>query len=279
MKEVVIIVGKRSNLSLALKNALDNVVLISSQDFDTNKNIFKDYRRNEIILIFNNFQPSKQLQNKDFQPLKYINNSITTTAAILSMISKNDNIRKIIYTSSASVYGNNNLSRENDRLSPLTLQASLKIANEKMIENYSILSNIDYTITRIFNMYGGFESFSVISKIIAAIKEKSNINIINNGNAIRDYIHIDDVVRVYKKLIVLRKLKFINIASGVGVSVKNIIDFLKLNDITVNFHNIRQEEIKVSIASTSKLHTLVDMSKFIKVEEFILESIDTQENH
>jgi UDP-glucose 4-epimerase len=273
MEEVVIIIGKRSNLSQVLSKSLDNTVLISAEKIKCDENIFDAYKQNEIILIFNNFQPSISLHDKDFRPLNYINNSITVTAIILSMISYDDNINKIIYTSSASVYGNNNYSCEDDICSPLNLQASLKMSNEKMIQNFCILSNIDYTITRIFNMYGGFDNFSIISKIISSIKTRSALNIINNGSAIRDYIHIEDVVEVYKKLIRVKGIELINIASGFGVSVRSILDLLKLNDININIKNVNQEEIKISTASTSKLDVLVDTSKFIKVDKFVLEQI------
>lgn len=46
-------------------------------------------------------------------------------------------------------------------------------------------------------MYGGNDNFSIISKIIKAYKNNEELN---NGNAIRDFIHIEDVVDIYSKI-------------------------------------------------------------------------------
>ena len=273
-----LIIGKKSNLSQILYNKLDNIILISSQNSieELNRIDFKSISK--INIIFNNFQTAIKLNNVE-NPSEYIHRAITTTSLILSYI-KNNNIivNKIIYTSSSSVYGNNILCKETDRLNPLSLHSSLKISNEKLIEKFAIENKIDYTITRIFNMYGGDDNFSIISKIKKSYLEDSILTIVNNGNAIRDFIHIYDVVKIYKRILKLKDIPKINIGSGQNISIKNIINFLSNNNININMNNIFRDELKISSADISELLNIMGDIEFIKVENFLLEEILEKNN-
>ena len=60
---------------------------------------------------------------------------------------------------------------------------------------------IKFSIVRVFNIFGDGEKFSIISKITEAYKTKKTLNLINNGNSIRDFIHINEVVNIYKRII------------------------------------------------------------------------------
>jgi len=272
MKKIILVVGQRSNLSIKIYERLSNVVLLSTNDILNDENLFDKFKDKSITLIFNNFQPAYKLNDlKD--PLAYVNNSVLVTAKILSKIENELCVNKIIYTSSASVYGNNNFCDENDILMPLNLHASLKITNEKLIESFAQEFDIDYTIARVFNMYGGSDKFSIISKIIKTTQNNQTLDIINNGSAIRDYIHIDDVVESYIMLISSKNINYINIASGLGISVKNILDYLKLHNFIIKVKNISKSEIKISTSSVDKLSKLVEINKFKKVEEFILKEM------
>ncbi|WP_428026064.1 NAD-dependent epimerase/dehydratase family protein [Arcobacter sp.] len=264
-----LIIGKNSNLSNALVNKMDNVILVSSREITENIDSLLKFKSQHINLIFNNFQPAVMLN--DFSSFeKYISNSIGNTAKILDFCSESKvNINKIIYTSSSSVYGNNILCNEQDELQPLNLQASLKVSNEKMIENYCLNNNIDYTIARIFNMYGGNDQFSIISKIIKAYKLEEELTIVNNGNAVRDFIHIDDVVAIYLKLLKVKKVPYINIGTGEGSSVKNILDFLKNSNVNIKTKKVFKNELKISTADTSLLSKQFNYKNFISIEQYL----------
>jgi UDP-glucose 4-epimerase len=268
---ITLIIGKQSNLSEYLYKSMSNAVLLSSRELMLNIDILNVYKDKEINIIFNNFQ-SATLLNDSSNFSGYIEQSIGVTASILDYI-KNWKINKVIYTSSSSIYGKNEYCNENDRVHPISLQASLKVSNELLITEYCKSYNIDYTIARIFNMYGGNDKFSIISKIIYAYKEKKLLNIINNGAGIRDFIHIDDVVYIILELIKTRNHKIINIGTGFKRSIKDILEFLTYNNFNVNTKNkIRTNEIEVSIADTKKLSTIMDKN-FLKVEDYILNEI------
>ena len=271
----VFIIGKGSNLSSFLSKKIINSKLISSREILTNieeLNVLKDNL--PINIIFNNFQPATKL-NEFFNLENYVVNSILTTSKILDFIKNNQiKINKIIYTSSSSVYGNNILCNENDELKPMNLHASLKVANEKLVEKFCIENSIDYTIARIFNMYGGDDNFSIISKIIKAYKNNEELNIVNNGNAIRDFIHIEDVVDIYSKILDKKDIKILNIGSGNGSSIKNILDFLNNHNIKIKTKNIQREELKISTADISKLKELLKKDTFFGVEDYLKKELN-----
>ena len=271
----VFIMGKGSNLSSFLSKKIINSKLISSREILTNieeLNVLKDNL--PINIIFNNFQPATKL-NEFVNLENYVVNSILTTSKVLDFIKNNRIVvNKIIYTSSSSVYGNNILCNENDELKPMNLHASLKVANEKLVEKFCIENSVDYTISRIFNMYGGDDNFSIISKIIKAYKNNEELNIVNNGNAIRDFIHIEDVVDIYSKILDKKDIKILNIGSGNGSSIKNILDFLNNHNIKIKTKNIQREELKISTADISKLKELLKKDTFFEVEDYLKKELN-----
>jgi len=272
MERQLIIIGKRSNLSQAIRDALPDSVLISTEDALNNQEIFLQFKNTRLLIIFNNFQKSTKLNNFD-DPVNYIKNSILSTAAVLSKLG-NYQVDKVIYTSSAAVYGNNNYCKETDILKPISLSGSLKVSNEKLISTYCKENNIDYTIARIFNMFGGNDNFSVISKIITALNGKKELTLINKGSAIRDFIHIHDVVRMYVKILEEKNLPVVNIASGLGISVRSILDFIIHKGVKIETKDLYRNEIKVSSACIELNKSILgDNKPQLNVGEYILSKV------
>jgi UDP-glucose 4-epimerase len=271
----VIIIGKNSNLTNQLSSKFLDCNILSSREILSSSKILNELKEQlDINIIFNNFQAAINL-NKFDNLESYISNSIVVTSRILDFIKNNRiKVNKIIYTSSSSVYGNNILCNENDELKPMNLHASLKVANEKLVEKFCIENSIDYTIARIFNMYGGDDNFSIISKIIKAYKNNEELNIVNNGNAIRDFIHIEDVVDIYSKILDKKDIKILNIGSGNGSSIKNILDFLNNHNIKIKTKNIQREELKISTADISKLKALLKKDTFFGVEDYLKKELN-----
>ena len=76
-----------------------------------------------------------------------------------------------------------------------------------MILNFANKKKKNYYILRLFNLYGDTrDEFSFIEKLIRLKKSNQKINLINNGNSIRDFIHVKDIAQIYK-LLIEKKLK------------------------------------------------------------------------
>ena len=264
-----IIIGKRSNLTQRLLYAFDNSIAISSDNILEEMESI-DWSSHNVNLILNQFQPATQLNDLSL-PIDYINNAIGNTAKILEFIrSKNININKIIYTSSSSVYGNNKSCHERDIYAPVNLHSALKVANEKLVIKFCQNANIDYTIARVFNMYGGADNFSIISKIINCYKKSQTLTLVNKGQSIRDFIHIDDVVNIYHKILSIQNLPVINVASGKGESILSILNHLEKNQIILKTDNVISNEISKSISNNSKLLDIMNGYQFIDVKDYLV---------
>ena len=271
MTKKTLIFGSRSNLSYQLKKHIKNSELISSDMVLNNKNYLEKFKScNKINIIINSFYPASKLTNYS-QPEIYIQSSILTLAIVLDQIKRFQlDIGKLLYSSSASVYGVNSLCNESDTLMPLNLYSSLKITSEKLIEGFCSEINIDYIIARVFNMYGGNDNFSVISKIINASLLKKTLHLVNNGTSVRDFIHINDVVNCYKLMLKSNAHGVVNVGSGKGNSVKSILEFLKEEGINqFNIKNHKKVEVETSIANINKLSNIIDCNNFIDILDYI----------
>jgi UDP-glucose 4-epimerase len=153
------------------------------------------------------------------------------------------------------------------------LHSSLKVANEKLIEKFCIDNSIDYTIARVFNMYGGDDNFSVISKIINIYKEKKILTLVNGGEAIRDFIHIDDVVYCYIKILQTKNIPIVNIGTAEGKSLLYILNFLRKHGIELQTNEIMRDELMISISKNKTLLNIIGDYSFRKVEEYIFKKI------
>jgi len=269
-----VIIGKRSNLSRHLLGAIDDAVCVTASEAVEYLTQLDWQQHQSINLVLNQFQPATRLNDLS-SPTDYVDNAIASTARILQSIqSQTEKINRIVYTSSSSVYGNNPDCKESDIPAPISLHATLKLANEKLISYFCNYHTIDYTIARVFNMYAGEDEFSIISKVIRAVKQRHTINLINQGDAIRDFIHIDDVVYAYQQLLLIKPAeKIINIASGQVVSVRMILDYLLQHNITVSTLNINQDEIKTSIANNDRLLSLLGSYRFQSVKDYVFDEL------
>jgi UDP-glucose 4-epimerase len=259
-----LIIGRRSNLSAALNAALPGSERVASSDVLEGLSLPKEPFR----VVINAFQPATQLRNLD-DPRSYVEQGIGVTAKLLDGL-RGSAVEHIIYTSSASVYGDNIHCSEDDPARPTDLHASLKLANEHLVRNVCRGLAVPHTVARVFNMVGGADRFSIVSKIASAVRDRSTLTLVNNGNAIRDFVHIDDVVAGFVAVLEGTEFETINIASGRGTSVGVMIETVRRAGHSVTTESVSRKEIKVSTANVDRLATLVDPSTFLRIEDHLL---------
>jgi UDP-glucose 4-epimerase len=271
-----VIFGERSNLSTSLNLILDDVMLLSGR----NANQLLKYQQagEKINVIINSFQRNTAL-NDFSNSRQYVERTLGDLSNIIDvLIEMRDSIGVVIYTSSASVYGENSCCYEEDLVHPDSLYSTLKISSEIMVKNYLTNYNINYIVARVFNMYGGNDSFSIISKIINSYLNDKKLHLVNDGKSVRDFIHISDVCQIYKKLLKSSYCGVINVATGRGYSVKSIIETLHNQSINFAINNVVRNEINGSVASISKLEAVTGHYDFIDVNDYILEKFSLDNN-
>ena len=150
-----VIVGKNSFVTKSVKKNLKNSVILSANEI--NKKIIneklKKYKK--INLVFNNFYPSKFLNNLNHKNYKELCSLSLEKISIVFDNIPTHKVNKIIYSSSAAVYRlTKNLNTDKKDFFNRELYSSFKLAAEKMILNYSEKNKKSYYIMRLFNTYG-----------------------------------------------------------------------------------------------------------------------------
>ena len=194
------------------------------------------------------------------KPEKYKEFNYTKAKIFLKTCYEND-LKKIIFSSTASVYGNpssKNVSEE-DHLNPLNPYASSKLELENFITTSSKEFNSKYIILRYFNVAGAdskmrtglISKFSshlikIASEVSVGKKDKIIINgddyNTKDGTAVRDYIHVSDLADIHlisaKHLLAEGRSDIFNCGYGKGFTVKEVIN---------EFNSILEKKIKYEI--------------------------------
>ena len=177
-------------------------------------------------------------------------------------------IKKILFTSSAAVYGNNPElpKKETSSIQPLTPYAIDKYASESFALDYGKLYNIPTVATRFFNVYGPKQNPSspysgVLSLINDAAKNNTEFTVFGDGGQTRDFVYIDDVVQALELLMLNSEAvhDVFNVATGEGTSLRDVISIFKKisgTNFKVNFSEPRDGDIKNSVADIKKISRL-----------------------
>ncbi len=130
-------------------------------------------------------------------PHAYIESNIAGFMNILEGCRYNG-VKHLLYASSSSVYGANTtmpFSVHDNVDHPLSLYAATKKANELMAHTYASLYKLPCTGLRFFTVYGPWgRPDMALFLFTRAILENRPIDVFNNGNMMRDFTYIDDIV-------------------------------------------------------------------------------------
>lgn len=107
-------------------------------------------------------------------------------------------IKKIIFSSSSEVYGNQNkkIFDENTDLQVLSNYGISKIVGEEYLRAYYEKYKLKYNIVRFFNVYGSNQKDNfVMTKFIKSIIKNKDLYIYGSGNQMRSFCHVNDAVK------------------------------------------------------------------------------------
>lgn len=130
-------------------------------------------------------------------PMAYIDANLVGFGNILEGC-RHHKVAHLVYASSSSVYGANKIqpfSEQHNVDHPVSLYAATKKANELMAHTYSNLYGLPTTGLRFFTVYGPWgRPDMALFKFTKGIFADEAIDIYNNGDMIRDFTYIDDIV-------------------------------------------------------------------------------------
>ncbi len=137
-------------------------------------------------------------------PSTYIQSNLVGFGNILELC-RHYSVDQLIYASSSSVYGGNTVlpfSEKHNVDHPLSLYAASKKANELMAHSYSHLFNLPTTGLRFFTVYGPWgRPDMALFLFTKSILSNKPIQLFNNGQMVRDFTYIDDIVESIVRLL------------------------------------------------------------------------------
>ena len=254
------------NLSNSNIDTLDKIKQITNKDIIFYQNnvedkeilrkIFKDNKIDAVI----HFAGFKAVGESCKLPLKYYRNNLDSTLSLLEVMNE-FNCKKIIFSSSATVYGKpaSLPIKEDFTLSTTNPYGTTKLMIENILKDlYASDNSFSIVILRYFNPIGAHKSGLIKENsqdipnnlmpyiIKVATKELDHLNVFGNdydtvdGTGVRDYIHVVDLaighVLALNKILKENTLNIYNLGTGKGTSVLQLIKtFEKVNNVKIDY--------------------------------------------
>ena len=229
--------------------------------------IFSDFKP-EIVV---HFAGLKSVSESQEQPIRYWHNNVVSTANLLKAMVES-NTKKIVFSSSATVYGESSLQPipETAEIKSMSVYGSTKIAIEEMLSDAAVNSIIDVVSLRYFNPVGAHKEKVIfenpfdspnnimprIIRVALGLDEKlqiyGNDYPTNDGSGERDYIHILDLVSGHFAAMDFIKKNsgenIFNLGTGTSTSVYHLIKtFESVNAVKIPYHTTERRKGDVAI--------------------------------
>lgn len=202
----------------------------------------------------------------------YTKNNIEATQKLLEYY-KDINIKKFVYSSSSSVYGDAKLPmKEDSLLKPVSPYGSSKLAAEHLCYLYWKNYNVPTVSLRYFTVYGPRQRPDMaIHKFIKSILNEEQITIFGDGEQTRDFTFVRDVINA-NILAAESKVEgeIFNIGGGNRITVNDLIK--KIEEITgkhakINYIGKQKGDVEDTWADTSKVQQIFGWQAETEISE------------
>ncbi len=254
---------KRKNVSITVvddlstghRKALRDVAFVRGDIF--NQTFLEDVLKRENIDCVIHFAAKSIIGESLANPMVYYENNVSGTLTLLKTM-LNGNIKKLVFSSSAAVYGEpaNIPVTEDEPLEPSSVYGKTKRIIEGILEDYHHAYGLNYISLRYFNAAGADESGQIgedhnpethlIPVILEHVMGKRDNLLIHgvdyptkDGTCIRDYVHVSDLADAHvlslDALLRGAKPKIYNLGNEKGFSVKEVIETVqKETNVIIN---------------------------------------------
>ena len=259
----VVIIDNLSNSKKEVVNFIEEItnksVSFYENDVCDKTNLRKIFTEHKIDAVIH-FAGYKAVGESVSKPLMYYRNNLDSTITLLEVMNE-FNVKKIVFSSSATVYGKPEKLpiKENFPLSTTNPYGSTKLMIEDILRDlYKSDNEWSIAILRYFNPIGAHESGKIGENpngipnnlmpyiIKVATGELKCLGVFGNdydthdGTGVRDYIHVVDLakghVKAIEKVLNDNTCDAYNLGTGNGYSVLDLVNtFMKVNDINVNY--------------------------------------------
>lgn len=263
------------------------------------------FKENDLEAVIH-FAGYKAVGESVAEPLKYYHNNLTGTFVLCELMAQY-NVKKIVFSSSATVYGMNNVSplTEDLPLSTTNPYGTTKMMIEQILQDvYASDNKWSIALLRYFNPIGAHESGRIgedpngipnnlmpyITQV--AVGKREHLSVFGDdydtpdGTGVRDYIHVVDLakghLKAVNKVLETEQIEAYNLGTGVGYSVLDVVNnFEKATGQKVPYEIVdrRPGDIGTCFADASKAAKELDWKAEFTLEEMCRDSWKWQENN
>lgn len=195
------------------------------------------------------------------------------------------NVKKMVLSSSAAIYGNNpELPKRTEMFpEPVSPYAITKLSGEYFLNLYTKENDLKTVSLRYFNVYGPKQDpksqyAAAIPIFIERALKNKEIIIYGDGQQTRDFIFIDDVVKANVSAVEKLDVTGVyNVANGSSITIlelaQKIIETTNSKS-TIKFENERKGDVKHSLASIDETKENLGFKPSVKLEEGLLKTIE-----
>lgn len=249
------------------------------------RKVFSSFSIDAVMHFAGFIQAGESVQH----PLKYYSNNLIGAVNLLQVMNEFD-VKKIIFSSSAAVYGEppSIPITEDMELRQTTPYGRTKLMIEQMLKDCDSAYGLKYVSLRYFNAAGAAYGIGewhepeshLIPAVLSAVLARRSIKIFgtdyptDDGTCIRDYVHVLDLIQAHylalEFLFKQNKSRIYNLGSGTGYSVKQIISACKEltgADIPIEVCPRRQGDPAQLVASSEKIASELGWSAKLGLKE------------
>jgi len=280
-----------SNIVDALINLGNEVIVIDNESSESHDSFYWNENAKNYKLDICDYENTRSLydgvdyvfhvaaeariQRTIKNPIRSVKTNVVGTTTVLQC-SKEANVKRVIYSSTSSSYGRNEIpnkeTQPDDCLNPYSIS---KVAGEKLCSMYTSIFGLDTIIFRYFNVYGDRHPtkgiYAPVIGLFDVQKQKGEpLTIVGDGEQRRDFTNVKDVVDI--NIIAATKdidSKYFgnvfNIGTGINYSVNQIASFISSN--TINIPE-RLGEARETLANIDKVKEVFGWEPKIKLEQW-----------
>lgn len=266
------------------KSSLKNSVCGDVRDESTLAPLLRD-----IDCVFH-FAANVSVPYCEQHPQESYDNNFTATVKVAQCLKKvNRRNAKMVFASSAAVYGNTGKERvsirEEEISAPLSHYAAQKIESENALRAISRESGLPVINFRFFNVYGeGQDPHSPYSGVISIFLDKVRANapltIYGDGSNTRDFVSVTDLVHACVAALDASNEacngEAINVGSGRALSISEAAEKMKSlcgSSSQIFFKEARTGDVKHSLANISRAQNVLNWRPAVSFEEGMRELI------
>lgn len=273
--------GKEENLA-----KIHNQVEIIKEDI-TDLKMVRKVVQNVDYILHQAALPSVPRSVKD--PLSSNQANVVGTLNVL-LVARDAGVKRVIYASSSSVYGDSPLlpKKEDMNPAPLSPYAVSKLSGEYYCQVFYSVYGLETVILRYFNVFGPHQDptslyAAVIPKFIQAMLKGEAPTIYGDGEQSRDFTYVDNVVQANILALETKDAagKILNIACGERTKVNDLVNSLNKilgRRIKPSFASPRPGDVKHSVASISLAKKVLGYQPQISIEEGLERTVEWHKN-